>query len=70
MTEYRMRYAKRFQKSGFDGETLKASFSKNAPAKIEYIVTVVYIEEVGCHETNLFPRQVMMPSEPLRPAYW
>ena len=31
------------------GEALKASFSKTAPAEIEYIVTVSDIEEVGCH---------------------
>jgi hypothetical protein len=30
------------------GEELKASFSKNAPAEIEYIVIVSYIEKVSC----------------------
>ena len=31
------------------GEDLKASFSKNAPAEIKYIVIVSYIEKVSCH---------------------
>jgi hypothetical protein len=36
---------------------LKASFSKNVPAKIEYIVVVGYIEEVGCPwQTGWLPR--------------
>jgi hypothetical protein len=36
------------------GEELNSSFSKNAPAKIEYIVIVSYIEKVSCevHQTE------------------
>jgi hypothetical protein len=42
------------------GEMLKASFSKNAQAEIEYIVIVIYIEEVGCHWHNS-KRMLKMP---------
>jgi hypothetical protein len=31
------------------GKELKASLSKNAPAKIEYIVIISNIEKVGCN---------------------
>jgi hypothetical protein len=53
-----MRYAKRFQRSWCHSpkssrrpspKALKASFSENAPADIEYIVITSNIEEVGCH---------------------
>jgi hypothetical protein len=30
------------------GEQLKASFSENSPAEIEYIVIISYIAEISC----------------------
>jgi hypothetical protein len=47
MTQYRMRYAnlKEFQEVG---EQLKTLFSKNSPAKLEYIIIFSDIAQVIC----------------------
>ena len=38
------------------GERLKASFSENSPAEIEYIVIIGYIAEVSCdvHQSEVY----------------
>jgi hypothetical protein len=46
LTQYWMRYAKGFQKSG-SCSSLKASFSKNSPAEIEYIVIISDIAKLS-----------------------